>query len=218
MSAITIELPSQSQRPLAAPRGEGAAARAEACDEALAQRAQLGGPDAATAFGVLVERYEARLVSFLARRTGSRHEAEDLAQEAFLRAWNKIETFDPSRRFSAWLFTVAARVAASKWRKRKVGSAEMKDVEGGRPDERAPSSGIWAVAERVLDAETMSALWLRYAADLEPGEIAMVLGRTGVGVRVMLHRARKKIAAEMQGWTPDDNAATMPEDESERGR
>lgn len=215
MSSIAIELP--HQRPPAAVRGQGASAREELCDEALAQRVQLGGGDASAAYAVLVERYEARLVGFLSRRTGSRHDAEDAAQDAFMRAWARIATFDPSRRFSVWLFTIAAREATGNWRKRRntptpVSSSGREEAADDR------SLGVWRAAERVLDAETMSAVWLRYAADLEPGEIAAVLGRTSVGVRVMLHRARKKIAAELNRWTPAGGEGRMIPGESESGR
>lgn len=216
MTAVALELRSRTQVPPVAPRGEGVPSRAETCDEALAQRAQLGGNDAVSSFGVLVERYEGRIVSFLARRAGSRHDAEDLAQEAFLRAWTKIGTYDPSRRFSVWLFTVAARVATSEWRKRKEVHSGQRTTDSGNQEARPERGAAWSAAERVLDAETMSAVWLRYAGGLEPSEIAAVLGRTSVGVRVMLHRARKKIAAELADWTPGRQDARMPRAESEQ--
>lgn len=179
----------------------GPAPAVERTDEELASRARTRGADSLSSYGELVERYEGRIVSFLARRCGSRHEAEDLAQESFVRAWQRIGTYDPSRRFSVWLFTVAARVAASEWRKAK-GSREWKSgkwkVESRNEEPCHERSDVWLIAERVLDPETVSALWLRYAAGLEPGEIGLVLGRTGVGVRVMLHRARKKLANHLE--------------------
>jgi RNA polymerase sigma-70 factor (ECF subfamily) len=174
-------------------------------DEALALRAQAGSVDA---FGVLVERYEGRLVGFLTRRVGSRHDAEDAAQDAVLRAWKHLGRFDPSQRFGVWLFTIAAREAVSAWRKRDAGARaeavrRARDTSTGRgmhdgfERDDAPA-GVWDLAERLFDAETMSALWLRYAGGLEPGEIARVLGRSTVGVRVLLHRARKRLAGALE--------------------
>lgn len=186
-----------AERGAAVVSARSAGCGAAEADEALALRAKVcGGAVAAEAFGELVERFEGRIVSFLARRMGSRHDAEDLAQEAFLRAWSKIGTFDPSRRFSVWMFTVAARVAASAWRRERRRSGQWK-VDSGHEEGGEGRGEAWKAAERVLDEESMSAVWLRYAGGLEPGEIAIVLGRTSVGVRVMLHRARKKIAAEI---------------------
>ncbi|MBL8746065.1 MAG: sigma-70 family RNA polymerase sigma factor [Phycisphaerae bacterium] len=214
MTALALEL--RMHAPDTAPEGEGATSRTDPCDEALAQRVQLGGNDASAAFGILVERYEGRLVGFLVRRTGSRHDAEDMAQEAFLRAWSRIATYDSSRRFSVWLFTVAARVATSEWRRRKRPDISPLRIETACAEITFPDPDVWSIAERVLDPETMSAVWLRYAAGLEPSEVARVLGRTSVGVRVMLHRARKKIASELHGWTPGDQQPTMAQPESER--
>jgi RNA polymerase sigma-70 factor (ECF subfamily) len=170
-------------------------------DEALAVLARAGGPGELAAFGELVDRYERRITAFIARRCGSHHDAEDLAQEAFFRAWSKLRTFDASRRFSVWMFTIAARIAASAWRERRRAARDVPFREPFDGEPLEPRGGarpdVWGIAERILDAETVSALWLRYAAGLEPAEIARVLGRTSVGVRVMLHRARKKIAAAL---------------------
>ena len=89
-------------------------------DEDLAVRAQeeklLGRT---TSFEELVVRLERPLYGFLVVRVGNSAEAEELVQEAFLRAWNKIDRFDPHYRFSTWLFTIAKRLAVSRARVRK---------------------------------------------------------------------------------------------------
>lgn len=209
MTPAVLEHP----RPTAIDPDAGPAANtppATLADEALAVAARAGGHRGLAAFGELVDRYEGRLVSFIARRCGSHHDAEDLAQEAFLRAWSKLHTFDESRRFSVWLFTIAARTATSDWRKRqhaKRGEALLRPpMEADVPRLTKTDPDVWGIAERILDCETLSALWLQYAAGLEPAEIGRVLGRTGVGVRVLLHRARKKIAAEIASSTPATTA------------
>ena len=55
---------------------------------------------------------------------------------------------------------------------------------------------LWDVADRILGETQRTALWLRYAEDLTPGEIARVLGKPRIAVRVMLHRAREALAGE----------------------
>lgn len=188
------------------PRDASQAARGVASDsdEALALRAQHGSRGA---FGDLVERYETRLIAFLRTRVGPEGDAEDIAQEAFVRAWQRLETFETSRRFSAWLFTIAARLAADAHRKRTRDAALRRTLDArekpngsdaSRTHDHDPGSRVWHVAEQILDAEEYSALWLRYVLDLSPGETSAVLGRTGVGVRVMLHRARAKISRAMK--------------------
>ena len=172
------------------------------CDEALAAEARRGS---LPAFGELVERYQHRLVSFLSRRCGSADLANDLAQEAFLRAWERRETYRPGERVSAWLFTIAARVAIDAWRAKRrdlrlEGVARDRQRDRVRADQQrdiGERSPVWIAAERVLPNEVHAALWLRYVAGLEMDELARVLGRTSVGVRVMLMRARRKLAQEL---------------------
>ena len=62
----------------------------------------------ASAYDALYGRWSARVFQFLVRRTGSRLAAEDALQETWLRVYRYRERYDPSRRFSAWLYTIAA--------------------------------------------------------------------------------------------------------------
>ncbi len=196
--------------PATALRTEAAATATARSDEELAAEARAGS---LSCFGTLVDRYEGRLISFVYRRVGSMDEARDCVQEAFLRAWERRETYRVGERFSAWMFTIASHAATDSWRKRERASA-IRDIklsltredqappassdDRARSNEAARGAEVWEIAERILPPEIVEALWLRYAADLEADQIARVLGRSGVGVRVMLMRARRKIAAEMQ--------------------
>ena len=87
----------------------------EVSDEALFERYRRGD---AGAFRTLVERYEGDLLRFLTRLTGDRAAAEDVFQDAFIQAHVAAETFDASRRFRPWLFTIAANKARDLMRKR----------------------------------------------------------------------------------------------------
>lgn len=168
-------------------------------DEDLARCAQAGS---LACFGELVDRYEGRLRSFLARRCGDATAAEDLAQESFVRAWRSIGRYDPERRFSTWLFTIGARLATDHLRRhareketnrRAVAEPRREGAVG--PVEAARAGGeVWRVAERVLNEESMSALWLRYVGEMEIPDIARVLGRTRGTTRVILFRARERVA------------------------
>ncbi len=172
-------------------------------DESLAQRAREGS---LAAFGTLVDRYEGRIVGFLSQRVDARHQAEDLAQESFVRAWRQIEKFDPQRRFSTWLFTIAVRIAADHRRRmsrersgrEEAGRLDAARREGGRAarDEDAPD--VWSVARTALTGEQFEALWLRYAMEMEIADLAAALGRSRVGTRVLLFRARERITAAIE--------------------
>ena len=91
--------------------------------EELALEAQQGS---VAAYSELVRVFEGRLYNFLLRRVGSAADAEDLTQEAFLRAWQRLGTYRPKWRFSTWLFTIAFRLAVDESRRRK------REAERGR--------------------------------------------------------------------------------------
>ena len=180
--------------------------------EELAVRAQAGGGCALSCFGELVTRYEVRLFNFLLRRTRSRADAEELTQEAFLRAWERIASYDPAWKFSTWLYTIASRLAVSKHRKlgrertwdtfERTGEQQRDTLEAG--DDRRLGKRLWNLAESSLSPDQQTALWLRYAEDMAIGEIARVMGKSQVGVRVCLFRARQTLAktAQNEGWLP----------------
>lgn len=169
--------------------------------EDLAQRAQHGSLDA---FARLVEIFETRLFNFILRRVGKRQDAEDLTQEAFLRAWQKIENYQSRWKFSTWLYTIATRLAISYGRDR-VRLAALGNEEIETPAPAAMSNEgrgwIWRVVDDVLTAEQRTAVWLRYVEDMAIGDIATVMGKSQVAVRVMLFRARSELAGHLRPET-----------------
>ncbi|MEW6072005.1 MAG: sigma-70 family RNA polymerase sigma factor [Planctomycetota bacterium] len=182
------------------PRGDPAA-------ETLALAA-AGGDDAA--FATLVARFEGPLYRFLLLRTGRAAEAEELVQEAFVKAWRNLARYDPRWRFSTWLYTLAGRLAISRARLvRPPGEGE--EALAGVAVEADPArlaagreerENLWALAARVLRPEERSALWLRYGEGRDPGEIAQILGRRRVTVRVLLFRARGELARRLGAPRP----------------
>ena len=110
----------------------------------------------------------------------------------------------PQTCFSAWIMTIAHRQAVevmrrrqreSDDRERRVNEARSRQAE---PDtESRPTGGsgrVWAIARDVLKADAYEALWLRYAEGCSPQEVARVMGKTSVWVRVTLHRSRGRLA------------------------
>jgi RNA polymerase sigma-70 factor (ECF subfamily) len=167
--------------------------------EELAARAQEGS---AAAYGELVSRFQDRLYCFLLRRTACESDAEDVAQETFLRAWRRIGLYRPTSRFSTWLFTIGARLASSHRRTvaRRASLRPPADPlqaadpgAGSLRNERR--SRVWDVVERTLGDDQRTIVWLRYSEGLSMKEIAEVLGKSQVGVRVSLFRAREALAA-----------------------
>jgi RNA polymerase sigma-70 factor, ECF subfamily len=167
--------------------------------EELAVRAQAGSLEA---YSALVDCFQDRLFNFLLRRVRASADAEDLTQEAFIRAWQRISTYRPDWRFSTWLFTIAVRLAVSEGRRSTrrterlgeahaaLGAADGAKLIGG--EER---SQIWALVGELLSHDQQTAVWLRYVEDMAITDIARVMGRSQVAVRVMLFRARGILAS-----------------------
>lgn len=186
--------------------GSGAAQEALWAREAAAGRRE--------AFARLVRRHEAGLQRYLFALTGSREEAEELAQEALLRAWSRIGRYDARWRFSTWLYTLARRQAVSRGRRRALPLAAV-ELEGiGRTHDprgalarREERDGLWALAGRVLGLEQRDALWLFYAEELSAEEIGRIQGRRAGAVRTALHRARATLAAHLDPASVEDCSA-----------
>ncbi|NTU51164.1 MAG: sigma-70 family RNA polymerase sigma factor [Candidatus Aminicenantes bacterium] len=165
-------------------------------DEELARRARAGS---VRSFEELARRYKRRLFVYLRPRVGSDEDAEDLVQETFLKLYRNIGSYDPEFRFSTWLYTSAGRLAIDAYRKGVASKdklagesvAELPDPAADR-DRDPRLSGLWAAA-RGLGGDRFRVLWLRYGEDLTIEEIAAVLGRTKLAVRILLHRARTSL-------------------------
>ena len=160
-------------------------------------RAQRGSVEA---YSVLVGQFEGRLHAFLLKRAPTAADAEDLTQEAFIRAWQRIGQYRPDWRFSTWLFTIASRLAVSQIRRaRPVGM--LKDAHPApvsQPASGGSGSRIWALVEDCLNADQQTAVWLRYVEDMAITDIARVMNRSQVSVRVMLFRARGVLAQRLE--------------------
>ncbi|UCC39040.1 MAG: RNA polymerase sigma factor [Candidatus Aminicenantes bacterium] len=153
-----------------------------------------------TSFEELVARYSPRLFHFLRHKVSTDEDIEDLIQETFLKAFRNIGRYNPDFKFSTWLYTIAVRLAISSYRSNKTKDMTFVPVSSSpEPPEiviqKEESQNIWILA-RALKKDQYEALWLRYAEDLSVKEIAKVMKKTQVYVRVLLHRARLNLAKE----------------------
>lgn len=173
-------------------------------DEELARRALAG---CAASFAELDRRMRPRLMAALYRRLPSHDDREEVAQQALARAYERLGDYDDRWRFTTWLFTIAFRLASDLRRQqRRRGGAELtEDVKDARQREpwRAAADAelrgnLWATAERVLDERSYTLLWLRFAEGLDNDEIATALKLTRLHVRVLQHRALKRLRSVME--------------------
>ncbi len=181
-------------------------------DEELASKTAEGSR---SLFEELVSRYSMRLFYFLRHRTGSDQDIEDLVQETFLKAFKSIDRFDPERKFSTWLYTIASREAISHHRsnkKMKHNPARTPALPG--PEEvviqKEESKNIWELAT-TLPKKEYEALWLFYSEEMPIKDIARVTKKSPITVRVLLYRARLKLAERIDKKAFSKNlAGTSP--------
>jgi len=178
--------------------------------EELAHRSQEG---CEASFEELVERYGGRLYQFLLHKTQSVQDAEDLVQDTFVKAYRNVHLYRNSCKFSTWLFTIARRLASSRFRSRRHYQM-VADVESESPGpgdlmaEQEARQSLWAAA-RDLSRSQYQALRLRYAEDMSIKEIAKVLRKSQVGVKVLLYRARVKLGRRLVNMAAEDEKASQ---------
>ncbi|HSM13296.1 MAG TPA: sigma-70 family RNA polymerase sigma factor [Thermoanaerobaculia bacterium] len=193
----------------------------ERSDEALAVEAREGSEEA---FRELVERFEGPVYRLILRIVRRGDLAEELAQDAFLKAWKALPRFDPGRRFSSWLFKIAHNSALDSLRRSRQGEVLSLDAPM-EPGGEAPSPPVDPKAENPLDRAVArdagraleaailelreayrEILLLRFSEGLSYEEIAEVTGAPLGTVKVHLHRARAELARRLRarGWDPEE--------------
>lgn len=127
---------------------------------------------------------------YFLRTVGSRPLAEDLTQDTFLRAWDRMVTFRGDSSFRTWLFTVARNVMADSYRKTRRETLEDPPDRATHTD---PTSRI-AVEEALdsLPVASREAIVLCDVLGFDPAAAANIVGLTANAFRVRLHRARRR--------------------------
>ena len=176
----------------------------------VALLAQQGDQEA---FAALVRRYEepAFRVAYLIVRNEA--EAQDVAQEAFVRAYRSLHRFDAEQPFRPWLLRIVTNLALN-----SVRGARRRDEAGHRYEravgegyEPSPESSVLAgeEARRVweaigdLDSQDQEVLYLRYFLDASERETSVALGRPPGTVKSRLHRALRRLRALIEERYPD---------------
>ena len=155
-------------------------------DELMAR----GGAGDEEAFRTLVERWQGRLLVFLTRSQGSKAEAEDLAQESFVKVFQGAVDYQQEGRFASWLVKMAGNLLRSRIRRRKIVRFISFD----------PAEHDVAEALDSLPKRQQEAFVLRYDAQLSQAEIATQLQTTVLAVETLLHRAKLALREQMGEW------------------
>ena len=159
------------------------------------------------AFELLVKRQLPRARLIAQRLMQDPDDADDLVQDAFLRALERIETFDPSRAFEPWFTRLLVNLGRDLHRKRRVRQSEAQDpdtIAGGvRPDRETERSDLrrsLAQALETLPERQRLVLTLFEMDGRSTEEIAGMLSVTQVTVRWHLHQARRTLRTALKGW------------------
>jgi RNA polymerase sigma-70 factor (ECF subfamily) len=186
-------------------------------DAELVQQALAGSQ---AAYNALVCRYATPAVNLATRMVQDPALAEDLAQEAFVRAFERLSTYDQQRRFVNWFFQILHNVTIDYLRHKRPAVVSLDDLEeAGYPGmpTSAPGDSPEALAEkaalaRAVDAalsqirpEYREAAVLMYREDLSVQEIADTMSIPVGTVKTYLYRARKELASILaaQGWAAE---------------
>lgn len=169
-------------------------------DRDLIQRARRGANDA---FGELVTRYQTGVFNVCYRMLHERGEAEDLTQETFMRAYDRLHTFDLEREFGPWIRRVAANLCINHLEAQKVTAPldEERDAdESARPEKQVEvkeRSAQVRTALASLPPHYRAVVELRHYQELSYDEIAAELNIPLSDVKSHLFRARKILAEQL---------------------
>jgi RNA polymerase sigma-70 factor (ECF subfamily) len=196
---------------------------AEQVDDKELVAAALKGDE--SAYGELLERFRRPVFSLVYRMIGDREQAEDLAQESFVKAFNNLDSYNPKYRFSSWLFKIANNHAIDHLRRARLstvsihGSPHAADAE--REEEtrivlethdESPEQEILALelggeiedAIRQLRSEYRTAVILRHIENRPYEEIAEIMDVPIGTVKTFLHRARAELREALAHLREDE--------------
>src|SRR3954464_9790366 len=167
------------------------------------------------AFGEIVELYKDKVFQICFRMLGNRHEAEDLAQEAFVRAFVNIQSFNIQMKFSTWLYRIATNLCIDRLRKKKPDyhlDAEVAGTEGlnmysqiaadiRMPEEEVESLELQECIQAAitkLPEKYRSVIVLKYIEELSLKEISEILDLPVGTVKTRIHRGREALRKQLR--------------------
>ncbi len=179
----------------------------------LVQRALAGDQEA---FAGLVRAYQGPVYNLAYRMLGNPAEAEEAAQETFVRIYQRLATYDPQQKLSSWVLAIASHYCIDRLRRRRILPLPLEESpaeEQSEPSE-APEPTLLA-REREREIQSLLAqlpeayrlvLVLRYWQDLSYEEMARVLHTSESAVKARLHRARELMARHLSSSSENQPA------------
>ena len=160
-------------------------------------------------YAVLVEKHQNLVFSIVLKYISGREDAEEVAQDVFIKAFKALGDFRGQSKFSTWLYTIATTTALSFLRKKKLALTSI-DTETGmnyvdnipgvmKADqiEQKSKSELIGKALKLLSSEDSQVIALFYQGEQTLDEIAKILGKEANTVKVQLHRARTRLKEKL---------------------
>jgi RNA polymerase sigma-70 factor (ECF subfamily) len=175
------------------------------------------------AFNHIVEAYQQSVYNLCFRMLNNENDAEDAAQEVFMRAYCKLDSYVETYKFSTWLFSIASHYCIDRLKKRRFQLVSWDDLAPWYrfPNQEAPQPEgalledesdreVWVLLD-ILSPEYRTVIILKYWHGMSYQDIAQTLGTTVSTIKSRLFRARRMMAAQItaaQAATPRRDAAT----------
>jgi RNA polymerase sigma-70 factor, ECF subfamily len=173
-------------------------------DAYLVARAQEGYLDA---YELLVQRHSAMAYRVALRLTGNHHDAQDVAQEALITAWENLSRFRAGSSFSTWLYQIVTRRALNKINRDRAASSleilpDLADPAAEPAEEVERNLAVDAVSDALstLPFPQRAVVVLHHFEGLSYAEVASVTGSTEPAVRSYLFRARRTLGKRLEEW------------------
>ncbi|WP_346189449.1 RNA polymerase sigma factor [Rubritalea halochordaticola] len=184
----------------------------EITDEELVRMVLAG---CTNSYRSLITRYENKLMAFLLKRLNERSDAQDVFQETFIAIYRNLETFDPDKSFSAWLYGIARNKANDHFRKLKPlpEPANSSGILNATPrtdlDSNEQAEVFWDEAKRLLSEDQYTALWLHYQQEMPVKMIGETMKQSLSNVKIHLFRGRKALSQSSLLAEQHELAATV---------
>ena len=166
-----------------------------------------------TAFTALVEKYQKQVHALAWRKIGDFHIAEEITQDTFLKAYQKLSTLKKTQRFASWLYVIAANRCSTWLRKKQLRAQLLADKDVAQPEKASYSEHVLAENERItaetqrdvvqkllakLDESERTIMTLHYFGEMSSAEIGTFLGVSANTVKSRLRRAQQRLQKEEQ--------------------
>lgn len=163
-------------------------------------------------YAVLVERYQNLVFTIVLRYVKNREDAEEVAQDVFVKAYRSLADFKGTSKFSTWLYTIATTSSLTFLRKKRldvqsldneVVAASAERIDGGLSAngiEQKSKVAMVAAAIKLLKPDDAQIITLFYQGEQTLDEIAAILGIEPNSAKVKLHRARTKLKEKMETY------------------